>query len=186
MTPPTPTALYPRLLGASWLELPDAVRGLHSQGEIVHAAGKFQVRHGGWLARGLVRLAHMPAAGDNVDVRLTITPSERGEEWRRLFAGRSLVSWQGPRSAGGLVEYWGTMEIAFRLWVERGMLRYRSDRASLRLGPMRIPWPRWLAPRVTACERAIDERPQICVEVVLPVIGLLISYEGMVVRTEAP
>jgi len=85
--------LYPQLVAASWDDLDEAVRRWHGEGDIVQAAGSFQVRHGGnRLARLLVRLAGLPAAGEAVDVRLAVLRTRDGEEWRRSFAGRPLVS----------------------------------------------------------------------------------------------
>src|SRR5262245_60122224 len=100
--------LYPQLLGPSWDGLAEDVRRLHGQGEVVHAVGTFEVRHGrGRLARLLAWMARLPAAAPAVAVRLTVTPSDRGEEWRRTFGGRPLVSFQWRRSDGLLAEGMG-------------------------------------------------------------------------------
>ena len=56
------------------------------------------------MARTMARFARLPAAGKAVDVRLQVTAREEGEEWRRTFAGRHLVSMQSARGAGLLVE----------------------------------------------------------------------------------
>jgi hypothetical protein len=177
----SPCGLYPHLLGASWEELEETVRRLHSAGAIVHAAGTFRVRHGhNKLARLLVRLAGLPAAMETVAVRLIITPRVGGEEWRRTFAGRPLVSWQGPGPNSLLAERIGLLELRFRLEVAGGALLYRTHAVFLRLGPLRIPLPRCLIPRVAASEKSAGDGDQahIAVEMTLPWVGLVIAYEG--------
>jgi hypothetical protein len=173
--------LYPHLLGASWSQLDKAVQRLHSAGAFVHAAGTFRVRHGdNRLARLLVRLAGLPAAMETVVVRLIITPRAGGEEWRRTFAGRPLVSWQGPGPSCLLAERIGLLELRFRLEVGGGALIYRTHAVVLRLGPLRVPLPRFLMPRVAAAEKSAGDgdRAHIAVEMTLPWVGLLIAYEG--------
>src|SRR5438105_3364605 len=99
------SGLYPKLLGDSWGSLNDAVRWLHVAGAPVHAVGVFRVLRGdNWLARTLARLAQLPAAGEAVDVHLLVTARGDGEEWRRAFAGRPMVSLQSERPDGLLVE----------------------------------------------------------------------------------
>src|SRR5215467_13279019 len=156
----SPSRLYSKLLGASWPDLDVAIRRLHGSGGTVQAVGVFQVSHGSnWLARTLARLARLPAAGNAVDVRLQVTAQEEGEEWRRTFAGRPLVSMQSNRpdgrSNGVMVERMGIVEMRLRLEVVGGALNYRTVSAALRLGSLRIPLPCWLSPYVTARERAV-------------------------------
>ena len=50
---------------------------------------------------------------------------------------------------------------------------------------MRIPLPRFLAPRGIAWERPDGERVNVSVEVYLPIVGLLIAYEGVLTSIEA-
>src|SRR5262245_17141880 len=99
----SPSGLYPKLLGASWSDLDNAIQRLHDSNGTVRAVGVFQVRHGSSrLARTLARLARLPAAGEAVDVWLQVTAREKSEEWRRTFAGRPLVSMQSYPPDGRL------------------------------------------------------------------------------------
>jgi hypothetical protein len=182
------SGLYPKLLGPSWPDLDVAIQRLHDSGEAVHAVGLFQVRHGSdKLARMIARLARLPAAGKAVDIRLQVTARKDGEEWRRTFAGRPLVSMQSDRGAGLLVERLGIVEMRFRLEVAGGALNYQTVSAALRLGSLRIPIPRRLCPCVTACERAVGDMNQIhvSVDVTFSLIGRLIAYDGMLTQIEA-
>jgi hypothetical protein len=182
-----PCGLYPQLLDASWGQLDEPVRRMHSAGAIAEAAGTFRVRHGSnGLVRLLARLAGLPAAGQDVPVRLIITPLANGEEWLRTFAGRPLMSRQGLGPDGLLAERVGAVELRFRLKVDSGGLFYETRSAALCLGPLRIPMPRFVIPRVTAWEKAAGKGDlvQIAVEVSLPLVGLLIAYEGTLTRIE--
>jgi hypothetical protein len=180
--------LYPELLGAAWADLDEGVRRLHGEGAGVRAAGVFRVRRGsGRLARLLARLVRLPAAAETVDLQLVVVQQAHGEEWRRTFGTHPLTSFQSRRHDGLLVERMGPVELRFALRAEGGALLYRSTGASMRLGPLRIPLPRRLAPRVEAWERPAGEpgRAHVAVEVHLPLAGLLVAYEGSVTRVEA-
>jgi Domain of unknown function (DUF4166) len=180
--------LYPKLLGASWPELDVAIRRFHDSEVTVRAVGAFRVRHGSdRLARALVRLARMPAAGATVDLRLQVAASENGEVWRRMFAGQPMVSMQYDRGDGLLTERIGILEMRLRLEVAGGALNYRGAGAGLRFGSLRIPLPCWLSPRVTACERVDREMKQIhvSVDVTFPLHGRLIAYDGILTLVEA-
>ena len=139
------------------------------------------------LARTMGRLARLPAAAEAVDVRLQVTAQEEGEEWRRTFAGRSLVSMQSARGAGLLVERLGIVEMPLRLEVVRGALSYKTVSAALRLGFLRVPLPYWLSPYVTAWEKSVSDTNQIhvSVDVTLPLLGRLIAYDGILSQIEA-
>jgi hypothetical protein len=138
------------------------------------------------LARTLARLAQLPAAGEAVDIQLLVTARSDGEEWRRTFAGRPLVSLQSERPDGLLVERMGLVEMRFRLKVVGGALTYQTASAALCLGSLRVPLPRWFSPRVRALERSVGEEEQIdvSVEVRLPLLGCLIAYNGMLTCIE--
>jgi hypothetical protein len=135
----------------------------------------------------MARLARLPAAGEAVDVRLQVTAQEDGEEWRRTFAGRPLVSMQSARGAGLLVEGLGIAEMLMRLEVVGGALSYQTVSAALRLGSLRVPLPYRLSPHVTAWEKAVGDTNQInvSVDVTLPLLGRLIAYDGILTQIEA-
>jgi hypothetical protein len=137
-------------LGDAWATLAPVVQRLHAPGATVHA-GVFRV---GWgkrrLARILAWLGWLPPAGEAVSVQLVVSPTSHGEEWRRSFAGRPFVSTMSRRPDGRLTERLGMTEFELSLTVVNGALFYEIGRAALRLGPLRIPLPRWLWPRATA------------------------------------
>lgn len=184
-TPLTDAAgLYHLVLGAAWDELDESVRRFHAEGVVTEATGTFRVAHGNAAARLLAWLAGLPPAAESVDMRLLVTPTAHAEEWRRSFAGWPLVSTQWRVADGVLAERMGLVQFHFRLEAMAGALLYHTKRVVFRLGPIGIPLLSWFAPRVTASEKPAGTVDKIHtrVEVRLPIIGLLVSYEGVVTR----
>jgi hypothetical protein len=122
----------------------------------------------------------MPPAGEAVPTKLAIFPCGHGEKWLRTFGDRPLITTQWPGSNGMLVERFGNMELRFRLKVQDGCLVYEQAGVALRLGPFLIPLPGWLAPQVAAREEPGDSlnRILVTVQILIPSVGLLISYTG--------
>ena len=184
---PASTALYPRLVGAAWSALAEPLQRLHLGLETVHASGIFTVRHGTrLLARLLAAILRLPMAGEDVPIRLVVTPHRHGERWQRLFAERSLMSEQYAGPGGCLVERFGLLDIWFRLAVVDGTLCFRQESVGLSYGALRVPLPRWLAPQITAREWAIPGQVcvQVAVSVSVPLVGLLLAYAGAIALEE--
>jgi hypothetical protein len=177
--------LYERIVGDRWQRLDEPVRRLHELSGRRCFEGDFEVGGArGLVARALKRLFGLPAAGEEVRVRLEVTPSEGGghfEYWHRTFGGRAFVTEQRDGGRGMLAERAGPLEILFRVGELNGALVYRSARAALRLGPVRLPLPRTLAPRVDAHERGAPGGGGVSVYVCAdaPLVGTLIAYKGV-------
>jgi hypothetical protein len=184
---PASTALYPRLVGAAWSALAEPLQRLHLGLETVHATGMFTVRHGTRpLARLLAALLRLPLRGEDVPVRLVVTPHLHGERWQRMFAKRSLVSEQYAGPGGCLVERLGLLDIWFRLVVVDRTLCFRQESVGLSCGALRVSLPRWLSPQITAREWAVpgQARVQVAVSVRVPLVGLLLTYTGSIATEE--
>jgi hypothetical protein len=113
---------------------------------------------------------------------LVVTPHRNGEKWTRRFGDRTWITIQQEVGRGVLAErVMKILELRFRLVVSRGALVYEQVGASLRFGPVTIPLPKRVSPRVEACERAVNgsqDETSVAVSVSLPLIGFLLSYEG--------
>jgi len=109
-----------------------------------------------------------------------------GETWSRTFAGKALMTVQYQRGADLLAERLGGLEFRFRLCVIEHALEFWHMGTAGVLGPLRVPLPRWLSPRITAREWAGLEAGslQVAVRISLPFIGLLIAYEGCLKRED--
>ncbi|HEU4389911.1 MAG TPA: DUF4166 domain-containing protein [Blastocatellia bacterium] len=174
------TSLYRRLTGDRWTELDSPVRKAHLDDNRLCRVGSFRVLHGaGKLAKLILFILRTPRAAESVPTTLTVTRSSGGEKWVRVFGDRTLITTQAEGPDGLLAERMGFAEIRFSLQVIDGALVYQQTGAAVRLGRLSVTLPRWLRPQVNAREEADGPNgTHLSVEVTLPVVGRLISYEG--------
>ncbi len=170
--------LYQRVLGNDWWALAEPVRRAHAVGE--ESRGCFRVSHGeGWLARQLARWSHLPQPANAASTVLKIHEEGAGQRWERRFDGHAFTTRQWAEDGRHLVERFRSWELHFELQVAEGTLSYVQRRARLRLGRLRLPLPLALAPCVSARETCDGpERVRVAVTVTLPLVGVLIAYEG--------
>lgn len=171
------SALYRRLLGEAFDRLPPALRDFHNvEGERRFLA-VFRVTRGrGWLRQLLCKLGRLPPASDAMPVRLRVVAEGQRERWVRDFATQRLESVQWA-DGGLLVESLGPVRLAFRLLIEGSALRLETVKAWL-LG---VRWPLFLAPRGRGLEIGREDGCAIVAEAAVPLLGMLVRYEGYVV-----
>jgi hypothetical protein len=177
-----PGPLYARLLGASWLQLAEPVRFIHTTESPVRARGRLQIAHGrGRLARLLAQLLRLPRASAAVRTRLAVTARADGEQWLRTFDDRRLDTRQYEAGEGDLAERIGVLEFRFRLEVLEGSLLFEQLEAALLFGSVRLRVPAAWAPRVEAREDpAGAHQIHIHVRVTLPAVGPVLTYDGTI------
>jgi hypothetical protein len=169
--------LYAGVVGESWRALPSPIRAVHGPGR---ASGAFEVRRGtSSIARALCALCALPCPGSNVPVRLVVEEITGGLLWRRTIGETQLVTHQWARDAV-LRERFGMVECCFRLEAIDDQLMFHPEGAALVLGPIRVPLPRVLAPRIRAVARVAERGVKVDVELSLPFVGLLLRYGGVV------
>jgi hypothetical protein len=177
--------LYRRLLGDAYASLPAPIRALHDLKDTLSVEGRATVERGlGLLARVIAALVGFPSAGRDVPVKVDFTLRDGREIWRRDFAGRTFVSTQEAgqgRFERLLCERFGPFAFGIALVcdAERLTLVFRGWSA------FGIPLPRALAPRATAYEHAEDGRFRFYVEIKLPLIGLIVRYQGWLAPSSA-
>lgn len=73
------------------------------------------------------------------------------------------------------------LDLAFQLAIHERGLKYSQIGAAIMAGPIRVPLPKGLAPRVEAIELPDDlpGRTRVRVNIALPGIGQLMSYDGV-------
>lgn len=177
VTPP----LYARVLGASWHQLAEPLRCLHTARAIVGAHGDVRIECGRHpVARVVARMLRLPQPSAAADTRLVITARDESEHWARTFSARRLDTLQYA-CQDGLAERFGVLEFRFRLHVSDRSLLYVQSEAAFLFRSVRLPIPASWAPRVEAREDPAGTRQlRVDVRVVLPVAGPLISYAGIV------
>ncbi|MFO0553620.1 MAG: DUF4166 domain-containing protein [Polyangiaceae bacterium] len=183
------TSLYPRLLGPRWGELAERVRRCHEVAPTLRANAVLTVERGaGWLARFGATVMRLPRAAPDVRTSLVVTTEGDHQLWSRSFAGQPVVSTQYEVGAM-LAERFGLVEVQLALEVVAGELHYRAARARLCLGPLRIPIPGFLCPKVEGRAYVDDETPpghmSLLIRISHPLVGLVVSYAGVVRPEEA-
>lgn len=171
----TPT-LFQRLLGASFYAMPATLRMLHGRRGHASWAGRAGVVRGrGLLARLCARIAGLPPAAEDVAVRVDFDDDGRGGEiWQRRFGEAAMRSRLHLRD-GRLVERLGPVRLVFSLHVHEGALYWYLD--ELRVFGL-LPLPAAWCKGVHCREREAEGRYEFMAEAALPLVGLLVRYEG--------
>ena len=179
--------LYVRVMGDSWVQVAEPVRLVHSTRSITRARGRLRIQHGShYLARVLARMLGLPRPDGAAETQLTVTASPDGERWQRSFNERSFTTRQYDSNESRLAERYGVLEFRFRLDAPGGSLVYLQREAAVMAGGLRLRLPGRLAPHVEAREDpAGPNRVNVNVRVILPWIGLLIAYDGIIEVEEA-
>jgi hypothetical protein len=173
--------LYRRLLGNAFDALPATLRDFHDVERERHFRAVFRVTRGkGWLCGLLCRLGRLPPAGEQVPLRLRVVPEGNRERWVRDFGGHRFESVQWA-TEGLLIEALGPMRLGFRVTVDGAALRLETVKAWM-LG---VRWPLWLAPRGTGIEVGREDGCAIVARGEMPLLGLLVQYEGLVLPDSA-
>jgi len=156
---------FRNLLGAEcWDALPATVRARFRRrieaGACVTYVGEIaecRMSGLGWLLANLARLVGAPLplhrdTGVPACVTVTEDMAGGGQFWTRQYGRRRgfpQVIFSAKRFAGptGIEEYLGLgLGIALRMAAEDGVLWFLSDHYFLRLGKLRLRFPRWLRP----------------------------------------
>jgi len=142
--------------------------------------GRARVENGASpIARLLRRVIGLPKSGDDIPVTVSvdrlITEHGEAEIWTRNFDGVRFSSQLHLDCQKRLHERFGP--VAFQLGAETQQARLGLPIVSARF--LGIPLPRILLPRSDAIEETDSEgRFRFDVKLTLPVIGLLVHYEG--------
>lgn len=169
------------LTGSQLAALPAVVQAVHAGGGDTACAGTLHVRSAtSALGRVAARLMGMPQCGGATRVTLVIErPAAGHERWRRSFADELVVSDQTTDGAR-LLERIGRLQLAFELRVIHERLVFDHVETWAFFGARRLRIPRLLAPRVEASVGARPSRDllDVSVRIVVPVLGVLLSYAG--------
>ena len=150
---------YEAVLGEAFASLHAHVRRAHLPP--LRAEGTIDVEHGpGWLARPMIWLMKLPAAGPRQPVRLDVAGDGSELVWTRRI-GESVLRTRQRASGSRLVERSGLGRVSFDLAVEDGALLYRQS--SIHVAG--LPVPSSLSPRVGAVVSATAEGWRVVVTV---------------------
>lgn len=179
---PVRDGVHAFLLGESWEALAAPLQAFHRSDERTAWSGTACVTRGrSPEARLLAATMPFPSAGDDHPLTLVIEPGPAGQVWRREFAGRAFRSHQHARADRLLAERMRFVELLFRLAAVDGALVYEHRATRLCLGPVRLPLPGWLAPRIEAREWLSDGDDRLRARVVARTArgAEILSYTGV-------
>jgi hypothetical protein len=167
-------ALFARILGDAFDQLPRRVRELHACETVRTYRGVANVERGrSWLAQLFSAATSLPRAGHDVASEVTIEPNAESETWTRDFAGHQMRSrlWE---SHGELSEKLGAATFSFALSIENQELVWRVIGVRIFGLPLSAAW----FANVVAREFESDGCYRFDVHAQLPGVGLLIHYHG--------
>ena len=170
--------LYPQLLGAQYVLLAPVLREVHEH--VTQLRGTVSVTRGkSLLVRALASLAGMPRACADAPCRVDFV-QEAGmppgaERWVREMVGRSFSSLLIPAGPDQFDESFGWYRFRFRIEINAGTVQFALQGMRV-LG---MPVPRVLLPRIVTRESGVDGAYVFAVQAHLPVLGLLVAYEGL-------
>jgi len=170
-------ALYRRVLGGAYEEMPAPWRALHDGGASTWKGQCVCDPAETWIGRAISRLFQFPASESEAPISVEFTMSGAGEIWtrrigRRVMRSRQYIGVRGKR--GAVVEQFGPLAFDLDLPVERG----RVDLVMTGARCVGIPLPRWCWPRIKAFETGAGGKFRFDVEIGLPGIGRLVRYRG--------
>jgi hypothetical protein len=145
----------------------------------LRATGRLRVtRATGWLRRVFLSLTNLPPGGEH-DVRVEVQAHGDAQKWVRSF-GQHVFATVHSDYRGLLVESAGPMSFGFELAVEDASLNFVMRQAWF----CGIPLPGFCRPNIEARNIADDTGWRVEVRMRLPVLGLVIQYEGHVAQTD--
>jgi hypothetical protein len=184
---PTAAPLYPQTLGSAFAALPATLQNLHQPGPLAEWQGEALVTRGqSHIATLVAKLFGFPDEGTKIPVTLRFRTDSAGrEQWQRNFAGRLMVSTQEAglgRNKHLIVERFGPFAFGLALVLDEGKLRIIPRRWAF-LG---LPLPYALMPKGETYEHEAANRFNFHVEINLPLIGPVVSYEGWLTPRASP
>ncbi len=176
---------YKQALDGDWTDLGQTLRRFHDPDvSIREATGTFHISSGDdLLSKIALCLTPLPDEGEEVPVQLRVERDRQGEIWMRSFDGDPVKTYQKVTDQQTLMEYVTSWSLRFKLRPgENGRLHYEQVRFSVGLGPVKVPLPSWMSPRVHAVERPTGQSDQfeLSVRMELPGGRVFFRYGGTV------
>jgi hypothetical protein len=146
--------------------------------------GRAVVKRGrGLLAKIIGFFAGFPNAGSDVPVTVSISQDGEKEFWERDFDGHTFsseMSLGSGRLEALICERFGPCKFGMALVTQGEYLHYVSRRWTL----FGVPMPKWMMPNGEMYETVVDGKFLFHVEIALPLIGHIVTYEGWLDRSD--
>ena len=182
---PQPRNLYEEILGSAYEEMSEPLQNLHRIGEGKTFEGRCKVTRGkNPLSHIVATIFRLPKASPDIPVKVVLTKDGEKEIWERFFNGRRMVSTQEAgreKQSRLVVERFGPIAIHIAILVEDGKQILKTTGWSI----FGIPLPKALTPGGNVYEHDADDRFNFHVDLVAPIFGRLVKYEGWLEEIKA-
>ena len=171
-------SLYEETLGSVYKDMSEPLQNLHRIGKGKSFEGRCKVTRGrNPLSHIVASVLRMPKSASDIPVKVVLTRDGNKEIWERFFDGRRMVSTQEAghgKQSRLVIERFGPIAIHLAVLVEDGRQVLKTVGWSF-LG---IPLPKMLVPGGDVFEHDADGRFNFHVDLVAPIFGRLVKYEG--------
>jgi len=178
-------SLYEEILGSAYENMSEPLRNLHRIGSGKTFEGRCKITRGrNPLSHIVAAILRFPKASPDVPVKVVLTRDGNKEIWERFFDGKRMVSTQetGRRKKSHLViERFGPIAIHLAILVENGQQILKTVGWSA----FGIPLPKILLPGGDVYEHNANGRFNFHVDLVAPIFGRLVKYEGWLEEIKA-
>lgn len=166
--------------GDQFSNLHPLLQQLHTDGG--RLAGDVEILYGkglaGIIGTRLAKKMNLPKEGVHQLV-VSISHDNDGLHWGRCFNGQttveSLFKPVGHINQGYWIETTGPLSLKLTVDINNGGWFWRC----LKVDFLGLPIPRWLVPQTNAYKVIEDNNYRFYVEFSLPVVGSLVSYQGL-------
>jgi len=175
---PASRNLYEEILGSAYGEMSKPLQNLHRIGEGKTFEGQCKVTRGtNPLSHIVAAMFGLPKASPSIPVKVVLTKDGHKEIWERFFDGKRMVSTQEAgrgKQKRLVIERFGPIAIHISILVEDGKQILKTTGWSI----FGIPFPKALTPGGEVFEHMKDGRFNFHVDLVAPIFGRLVKYEG--------
>jgi len=161
------------------------LQNLHRIGEGKTFLGRCKVTRGSNpLSHIVATILRFPKASPDSPVKVVLTKDGDKEVWERFFDGKRMMSTQEAgrgKQSRLVVERFGPIAVHLAILVQDGQQILKTTGWSI----FGVPLPRALVPGGEVFEHDADGRFNFHVDMVAPLIGRLVKYEGWLEETKA-
>lgn len=177
--------MYEDILGAAYNDMSGPLQNLHRIGKGKTFEGRCKVTRGkNPLSHIIATLLRFPKASPDIPVKVVLTKDGNTEIWERFFNGKRMVSTQEAgrgKQSRLVVERFGPIAVYLAILVQGGRQVLKTTGWSI----FGIPLPKLLVPGGDVFEHDADGRFNFHVDMVAPIFGRLVKYEGWLEETKA-
>ena len=180
---PQPRNLYEEVLGKAYEEMSAPIRNLHRIGKGKTFEGRCKVTRGrNPLSHLIATILRFPKASPDVPVKVVLTKDGDKEIWERFFGGKRMFSTQEAgrgKQSRLVIERFGPIAVHLAILVKDGQQILKTTGWSI----FGIPLPKALVPGGEVFEHDADGRFNFHVDMIAPIFGRLVKYEGWLIET---